>query len=431
MSVERNLDFQVAAWLDASATTTVPETLLDRSLSRVAVTRQRPRWFVGRLGPAGLRSTRRIRIVALVAATVVLIALWISAFGIGQRPVLHPSPSPTASPPGPTGPLLPTSLRANWVAPTRTPLPGEPSVIQSAFNLSTAELQIYPGVGEPILSSVATWLGSNQVSFRLRADGGGCHVGDVGTYTFILNQSNRALTLDPVNELCAARRVLVSGDWTRADCPNHNSLCLGDLDSGEHASNAFNPFTPRDKLAYEYGRLSYTVPEGWSNPVDGPDGFVLVEQANRDGGSIEINSTAIADSQAADCPGTTEPGVGRTPAALAAWVASLPGIDATTPAQVTVGGVSGKTLDITIKPSWTHTCGYSQGKPVVPLFTNGLSGDINFDWGLSPPRKARLFLLAVPDGRTTLIHVEAPDSTTWDAFVAAATPVLETFQFHP
>jgi hypothetical protein len=43
----------------------------------------------------------------------------------------------------------------------------------------------------------------------------------------------------------------------------------------------------------------------------------------------------------------------------------------------------------------------------------------------------RLWLLDLPDGRTMLIDVEALDQATWDALVAEATPIVQTFTLTP
>jgi hypothetical protein len=64
------------------------------------------------------------------------------------------------------------------------------------------------------------------------------------------------------------------------------------------------------------------------------------------------------------------------------------------------------------------------------MFTNGDTVN-NFDWGLAAGGRMRLFLLNLPDGRTTLIDVEAPDRATWDALISDAMPVIATFAFHP
>ena len=430
MTVERDLDFRVAAWLDGEATSSVPETLLDRSLMRVAATRQRPGWLVGRLGPARLEARGRLRRMALLAAAVALVGLILAVTGGGPHPVPTPSPSPLASDTLPSvGSALPVSLRATWVGATRTTAAIEPPIIQSAFGLTGTRLQYFGGA-EPILGSAATWLGDDRITFRMTRDESGCQAGDLGTYTWVLSETRRALTLTTDDDPCRARSDLMSGDWTLADCPNTNSLCLGDLDPGPHVSAQYNPFVPRSAYVYDYGRLSYTVAEGWTNTIDGPDGFSLGQTASPQGGAIWLFSTAMADSQAVGCPGTLEPGVGRSASALSTWLSSLPGVTATAPAPVTVGGLSGRTLDVTIKPSWTRACPFSGGTPYVAMFTNNDAVN-NFDWGLAAGGKMRLFLLDLPDGRTTLIDIEAPSEALWDAFVADAMPVIETFDYRP
>jgi hypothetical protein len=427
MTTERSLDFRLAAWLDEEATSLVPEDLLDRSLARVANVRQRPGWLVRTAGSErdqpGLR-----RILVVAAAIVALAAAWIALVGSGLLP-LTPSPTPTvSSSPSPTGPLLPLSLRSNWVGPTRDVSQIQPRITESVLILSAAELR-YGGGGNPVLASAADWLNADRLTFRLLNDEAGCHGNDLGTYMFRFNETGRALTIGLVDDPCAARAAAIAGTWARADCPNRSSVCLGDLDAGAHISTTYNPFVPRNAYVYDYGRLSYVVPEGWTNQVDGPDGFALARQGSPEA-AIFLNSTAIADSQAPGCPGTIEPGIGHTAAALGAWLTTLAGVDATTPAPVTVGGLDGVTLDVSIKPTWTQTCPFSGGKPYVAMFTNGDAVN-NYDWGLAAGGAARLFLLDLPDGRTTLVEVEAPDRATWDTFVTEAMPIIGSFQFHP
>src|SRR6185503_21367255 len=159
MMIERDLDFRVAAWLDDRATSSVPDTLLERSLSRVAVTRQRPGWLVGGARRDRIESPVSLRLVALGAGAVALAAVWIGIVGGGPRPA--PTPSPSA-PPGTSS--LPGSLRATWVGPTRTPPPELSQVAQYAFHLSVGALEFYPGSGNPIITSAASWLGDDRVT---------------------------------------------------------------------------------------------------------------------------------------------------------------------------------------------------------------------------------------------------------------------------
>jgi hypothetical protein len=64
------------------------------------------------------------------------------------------------------------------------------------------------------------------------------------------------------------------------------------------------------------------------------------------------------------------------------------------------------------------------------MFTNDNSTE-PFDWGLTAGGHMRLFLLHLPDGRTMLIDVEAPDAATFDPLLADAMRVMGTFEFHP
>ena len=43
--------------------------------------------------------------------------------------------------------------------------------------------------------------------------------------------------------------------------------------------------------------------------------------------------------------------------------------------------------------------------------------------------RARYFLLDAGQGIVLLIDVEAPDQPTWDAAIADATPIIESFEF--
>ena len=263
----------------------------------------------------------------------------------------------------------------------------------------------------------------------LRQDEAGCTAGTVGTYRFTVSPGGGYLLLALLDDPCEARFEAIAGTWERSACPTESG-CLGDLEAGEHASAKFNPFVPRDSYAYSYGRLTYAVPDGWSNTVDGPDGYFLTKQGAPDGGGILAFSTALANSQSVGCPGTVEPGVGKTATALATWLTALPGLVTSPPKSITVGGLSGTTVDVGISPSWNRACPYSEGKPYVPMFTNGNPTD-NFDWGLAAGGRMRVFLLDLPDGRTMLIDVESPDASTFDALLADATPVIDTFEFHP
>jgi hypothetical protein len=197
----------------------------------------------------------------------------------------------------------------------------------------------------------------------LSLDDAGCTEGTAGTYRYTVSPAGGYLSLAAIEDQCEARSQAISGSWERSACPNADAGCLGDLEVGAHTSVQFNPFVPRSAYTYAYGRLTYSVPAGWSNTVDGPDGYFLTKQGAPGDGGILSFSTALATSQATGCPGGVEPGVGRSAKALATSLTTLPGLDTTTPESITVGGLPGKTLDVSVSPKWKRTCPYSDGTP--------------------------------------------------------------------
>ena len=98
-------------------------------------------------------------------------------------------------------------------------------------------------------------------TFVTVADAAGCHANDTGTYKYALDGTKTRLTLTAVDDPCAARTAAFSGDWTRSACPDPRGWCLGDLAPGDHQSVVFTPFTPAPSWKYDYGEMSYTVPE--------------------------------------------------------------------------------------------------------------------------------------------------------------------------
>jgi len=368
---------------------------------------------------------------AAAAAVVVAVAA-IGAIAL-NRPSPNgvlPTPAPTQTP-APSLSTVPAALAATWVGSTRE-IPGlSPAATQSRLKVTFSTLLVYAGPEQPVLSSTAAIAAPGTLQLTLSTDGVNCHAGDIGTYQYSLSPSSRALTLTANADACAARAAAIGGDWAKAACPNTNSLCLGDLDAGTHASTIFNPYVHVTDWVYAYGRLTYTVPDGWSNPIDGRHGYILVKQDAPKDAAIYLFATTMAASSANGCPTGVDTTVPHTASALAGWVATLPGLVTSSPAPVTVGGLQGMTLDVSVSPTWTATCPAITDKPYVPLFTNGESSEADsFDWGLTAGAAMRLFLLDLPDGRTMLIDIEAQDKATWDALVAEATPIVNTFVFH-
>ena len=102
----------------------------------------------------------------------------------------------------------------------------------------------------------------------------------------------------------------------------------------------------------------------------------------------------------------------------------------TEPALITIGGLSGFTIDISLSPDWTTPCPFSQGRPTVPLVTDPrATPGQGLHWTadrVTDGSFARYVILDVPGGGTVLIASAGPQS-----FMTEATPIIESFEFAP
>jgi hypothetical protein len=112
---------------------------------------------------------------------------------------------------------------------------------------------------------------------------------------------------------------------------------------------------------------------------------------------------------------------------MTTWLTTLPGIASTDPAAVSIGGLSGTTLDVSMDPTWKQPCPFSQGKPYRALFSS--PDGSGFHWGVDSQGRMRLYLLDLGDGRTLLIDIEAPSKASYDKLIDGATAIVESFTF--
>ena len=191
--------------------------------------------------------------------------------------------SPVVNTPGsapPTqSPELPAALLYYWVGETRS-IPGlNPPAVESNMKIDAHSLTFHATEDwdHPLIRSSAAVAPYGDVVLTVDGGSAGCVSGDIGVYDFILAPSGRRLEIHATDDPCATRVAALSGTWTRSDCPD-NHLCLGDLDAGQHVSVIYTPFVRFNDFQYDYGRFAYTVPDGWTNPEDNPDGYVLVRR---------------------------------------------------------------------------------------------------------------------------------------------------------
>jgi hypothetical protein len=425
MTRERDIEHVVEQWF-AEGPTQMPDRLFNAVIDRIDRVPQRR---LARLQTRLLAMNFNIRLAA--AAAVIVAVAGVGAFmltrpsGVG----VVPSPTPALSPlPSPTLAALPAALRYKWVGAPRTAPEIDPPISCSRMLLGTFGTMEYNGCGpRTILLSNVALATPATVQFTLVNKEQGCSNGDVGSYSFVLTPNGKTLSLTKIADACAARVSAISGDWNRSDCPDKGSPCLGDLDAGTHVSANFSPFQPGAAWVANYAALSYTVPEGWANIEDCDVCYALAEQGAPEGTTIYLWSDVAAHLQDDACTNAVAPGVGRSASAITAWLGTLPGLATTPPQPISLGGLSGFMLDLSVAPSWTHTCSYSNGDPVVPLFTDPAGG--GFDWGTGGAGHDRIILLDLGDGRALLIDLGTHDKAEFDALLPKAMEVINSFQF--
>jgi hypothetical protein len=377
-----------------------------------------------------------LRLAAAAAIVVAVVGVGAFAFSRLSNVAAPPTPGPSlgVSPtPGVGGSsVLPDALQGRWVGPPRVvPEAPEPP---ARFGLILTDVQMgfaLDGQGTQLqFASTASLVGSDQLRFVGASTDGGCRARDEGTYSFRVSNVGTTLTLTPIADACGPRAAALAGDWNRALCPDTNSWCLGDLQPGMHASTVFTPFVAPSAWTYAYGKFTYTTPARWANTEDCTGCYVLTQQLAPKDTGIEIWSEVAAHRQDDTCKGGPAPGVGRSADAIVTFLTKLPGLTTSTPVPVTIGGLSGKMVDLAVKPTWTTSCSYSNpaGRPLVSTFSDPVAED-GLDWNIGAGGRTRVIALDLGDGRALIINIEAQNQADYDALLPDAMQVVNTFDF--
>ncbi len=128
-------------------------------------------------------------------------------------------------------------------------------------------------------------------------------------------------------------------------------------------------------------RVTFTVPAGWRGKIGGPYAVFLGQAAGPGAVTLAIFDKVYADPCHAD-KGFLDPLPGSSVDDLATALARLPGLTATTPTGVTLGGYQGKQLTLTAAASATGCTGGVEQVWELPLgATNTLTpGEIDKVW---------------------------------------------------
>lgn len=184
------------------------------------------------------------------------------------------------------------------------------------------------------------------------------------------------------------------------------------LTAGQHSSAVFQP------------TVTFTVPEGWANPVDEASYFQLTPVLDPNNG-IHIFHNWQALSQAADCPYAPEPNVGTGALSLVAWIRSLKGLSVTQPALVSVGGLPATSIDVSIAPGWTQSCSFAKGLPTVSLL---IDQSHRLHWVIAGNESLRLYILDVPNG-TLIVNLDSFDGVGFPNLLSNAGPIVKSLSF--
>jgi hypothetical protein len=251
--------------------------------------------------------------------------------------------------------------------------------------------------------------------FAWSIDGDGLHFRFVGTNGD--EASTRAtLQAKPYQRVEGEAVLSWSDAWKTCQNPE-GGACRNTLKAGTYTTDGFEP------------GLTYTMPAGWQNLSDtqGEVFFVAPGYAPDDVHAEYIGVFTSVRAENRHCrteeeASSDEPGVARTPDALAAEFQARPGLVTTKPKPATLGGLSGLVMDITMKPGWDGKCFYWDG-PAVQLL--GGVQPSEFDHGIIDGLTMRLYLLK--RGQST-VAVEIDDYAGGD-HLGKYSRIVDTFQF--
>ena len=220
-----------------------------------------------------------------------------------------------------------------------------------------------------------------------------------GTTSNVGGAATPSPSASPAASPSASARVLPSWYSTTG------STGVGTLSAGTHATTAFNP------------GFEFTVPGGWVNDTDEPSYFGLFPDTPGNKAEWE-RSEALADSMImgyTDSPyfycDPVEDNRGATAAEIATAVDKSEVLMSSEPLDVTIGGLTGKQVDVRVDPEWTGTC------PSDP------SGSDPSDM------RTRGIFLDTPDRRVIVMFIGSMHAADHDAFLAKVMPIVESFQF--
>lgn len=222
-------------------------------------------------------------------------------------------------------------------------------------------------------------------------------------------------TPSPAPTASPTQRVAPTPTSAPFECEDGLPGCAGVLPAGTHRTAQFNP------------TFDYTTPADWMNPIDVPT-VVGITPVNQPADLILIWSDVAPAETTAACVLQAKPGTGATVDAWITYLDEHPGLDAQNIRTLSIGGATAKSIDVRSFGGWSSPCAADREDYNVPFLKtpDGAPGD---GYGVAIGAIARVYAIDA-GGETVIVTVyKYGDDADFDAAVAMAEPVVETFNF--
>jgi len=428
---------RISEAIDEIAAARRPDYLDDIFRLTARTSQRRSRSFPERLMNVNGFRLATVGVAGIVAAVALASLVFKGTVGPSQSPNA-PSPSPSFSATSSVG----LDLRGDWLG-AHHDIQALDTEAGAHLAITAAALAITQSNHWPnaVFSLTAGTTSDGKLELRGPGAPGDAGCGDArpGTYDVALSPSGETLTITALADDCAGRSRAVAGTWWRSDCKN--GPCYGNIDPGTYGTEYFLPgMQVAADWAPTYGALGFTTTTAWAVAADGPNRVHLVRQdvfarwtadgpPEGDGAGILVFAQPVVMKNPRTCPSeaTVDEAAGRSVAELIAALEANPDIETSGLAGITVGGRSGKVVDLRLSPSATVSCWGST--PAQEFLMSPLA--LDFDWyslGLTGSQRTRLILLDLGPSSVLGVAIQASESG-WDAMLDEATPIVDSFTF--
>ena len=205
-----------------------------------------------------------------------------------------------------------------------------------------------------------------------------------------------------------------SSPTSAVQCEDNLAGCEGPLAAGEHQSSQFDP------------TFTFTTPDGWRNVID-QSAIYKLHPSSGDPYVLLWSDASIALQDAA-CSATPDPTKGRKAADWIEMLTTHPGLVASAPVNIDVGGrEAGQQVELALDPDWTTTCPQHDG-PHVSFLTQAIRGEAA-EYGLGGTE--RVLVTVVDIGRRTVVILSygPVDPDSFASSTQAVHAIIASFRF--